>query len=101
MKKWKADFVTSSRHVKAVALSRQSIHSEDYHGIQQYDDSREQVQLSTANDLLDKLQPLPPLTNGVLLNKVELGEPLFTEEELTLAMTRTTITPWVEERAVT
>lgn len=78
--------------VKAVALSRRSIHTDDYHAKQQYDDSREQVQLSSPNGHLEKLQPpLPPLTNGVFLNNVELGEPLFTQEELTLAMTRTTI----------
>lgn len=80
--------------VKAVALSRQSIHTGDYHGKQQYDDSREQVQLSSLNGHLDKQEPpLPPLTNGVFVNNVELGEPLFTQEELTLAMTRTTISP--------
>lgn len=78
--------------VKAVVLSGRSIHTDDYHAKQQYDDSREQVQLSSPNGHLEKLQPpLPPLTNGVFLNNFELGEPLFTQEELTLAMTRTTI----------
>lgn len=77
--------------VKAVALSRRSIHTDDYYGKQQYDDSREQVQLSSPNGHLEKPQrPLRPLTNEVLLSNVELGEPLFTQEELTLAMTRTT-----------
>lgn len=100
---WRIEKLTviSFCHVEVVALSQQSIHSEDYHGEQQFDDSRGQFQLPTANDRLDKLQPTPPLTNEVLLNQVELGEPFFTEEELTLAMTRTTITPWVEERTVT
>lgn len=86
-----------SHDVKAGALSRQSIHINDNHGKQEYDDSRKQVQLSGANGHLDNFQPPPPpLTNEVLLNNVELGEPLFTEEELTLAMTRTTISPLVE-----
>lgn len=82
-----------------MALSRQSTHTGEYHEKQQLEDSREQVHLSSiAHSQLDELQPLPPLTTEVYLNGVELGEPLFTEEELTLAMTRTTISPWVEGR---
>ena len=81
-----------------MALSRQSIHADDYHGKQQCDDSREQVQFSSANDRFHKIQPPPPLTGGIFLNSVELGEPFFSEEELTLAMTQTTIAPWAEER---
>lgn len=80
-----------------MALSLQSIHADEYHEKQQCQDSREQVPLSSSADSqLDELQPLPPVTTGVYLNGVELGEPLFTEEELTLAMTRTTIGPSVE-----
>lgn len=82
---------------KGVALSLKSIHADEYHEKQKCEDSREQVHLpSGADSQLDELQPLPPLTTGVYLNGVELGDPLFTEEELTLAMTRTTISPWIE-----
>lgn len=84
---------------KGVALSRQSIHADDYHEKQQCEDSREQAHFSSSTDSqLDELQPLPPHTTGVYLNGVELGEPLFTEEELTSAMTRTTISSWAEGR---
>lgn len=84
---------------KGGPLSRQSIHADEYHEKQQCEESRQQVHLSSSTDSqLDELQPLPPLTTGVYLNGVELGEPLFTEEELRLAMTRTTISSWVEGR---
>lgn len=82
-------------------MSRQSTHAVEYHEKQQLEDNREQAHLSSmANSQLDELQPLalPPLTTEIYMNGVDLGEPLFTEEELTLAMTRTTISPWVEGR---
>lgn len=80
-------------------MSRQSTHAVEYHEKQQLEDNREQAHLSSiADSQLDALQPLPPLTTEIYLNGVELGEPLFTEEELRLAMTRTTIGPLVEGR---
>lgn len=80
-------------------MSRQSTHAVEYHEKQQLEDNREQAHVSSiADSQLDELQPLPPLTTEIYLNGVELGEPLFTQEELTLAMTRTTISPWVEGR---
>lgn len=82
-----------------MALSRQRTPAGEYHEKQRLEDNREQVHLSSiAHSQLDELHPLPPLTTEVYLNGVELGEPLFTEEELTFAMTRTTISPWVEGR---
>lgn len=84
---------------EGVALSRESTHAGEYHEKQQLEDNREQVHLSRiANSQLEELQLLPTLTTEVYLNGVRLGEPLFTEEELTLAMTRTTISSWVEGR---
>lgn len=80
-------------------MSGQSAHVGEYHEKQQLEDNHEQVHLSRiANSQLDGLQLLPTLTTEVYLNGVQLGEPLFTEEELTLAMTRTTISSWVEGR---
>lgn len=80
-------------------MSRQSTHAVEYHENQQLEDNREKAHVSSiANSQLDDFQPLPPLTTEIYLSGVELGEPLFTEEELTLAMTRTTISPWVEGR---
>lgn len=84
---------------EGVALSRHSTHAVEYHQKQQLEDNREQAHLSSIADAqLDAFQPLPPLTTEIYLNGVELGEPLFTEEELTLAISRTTISPWLQGR---
>lgn len=84
---------------QGVALSQQSTHAREYPEEQQVEHNRDQVHFSRiANSQLDELQLLPTLTTEVYLNGVQLGEPLFTEEELTLAMTRTKVNSWVEGR---